>query len=56
LPAASEKCLAKLCGSIVALVTITRRSGRFGRTCVRYPMRKSTLSERSWASSTMIVS
>ncbi len=56
LPAASAKCFAKLSGSIVADVMMTLRSGRCGSMRVRYPSRKSTLSERSCASSTMIVS
>ena len=55
-PEASAKCFAKLCGSIVAEVTMTFRSGRSGRIRVRYPSRKSMLRLRSWASSMMIVS
>jgi hypothetical protein len=43
-------------GSIVAEVTITLRSGRRGRSVLRYPSRKSMLRLRSCASSMMIVS
>ena len=52
----TEKCREKLSGSIVALVTITLRSGRRGSSCLRYPSRKSTVRFRSCASSMMIAS
>jgi hypothetical protein len=53
---ASPKCFEKRSVSMVAEVIITFRSGRRGSSHLRYPSRKSMFSERSWASSTMIVS
>jgi hypothetical protein len=53
---AFEKNVANRCGSMVALVMITRRSGLRGSSRCRYPSRKSMLSDRSCASSMMIVS
>ena len=50
------KWAANRAASIVADVTITFRSRRFDSSRFKYPMRKSMFSDRSWASSRMIVS
>ncbi len=50
------KCRENRPGSIVADVIITFKSGRCGKSCFRYPNKKSIFSDRSCASSIMIVS
>ena len=53
---ALSKCFENLCGSIVAEVIITFKSGLFGKIRFKYPSKKSIFKLRSWASSIIMVS